>query len=65
VRLVDEDAGPAELAHLLPRVVVVGSRLGELTHALRLEAVGEQVLGGALDRLLVVREVEVHNRASP
>ena len=60
VLLVDEDAGPAELGHLLPGVVVVAARLGELAHALRLEARGEQLVGRPLDRLLVVREVEVH-----
>ena len=52
--------GPAELAHLLPGVVVVLAGLGQLAHPLELEAVREEVLGGALDRLLVVGEVEVH-----
>ena len=60
VLLVDEDARPAELGHLLPGVVVVAARLGQLAHALRLEARGEQLVRGALDRLLVVGEVEVH-----
>jgi hypothetical protein len=54
VLLVDEDARPAELAELLPSVLVVAPGLGQLAHVLELEAVGEQVLGGALDRLLVV-----------
>jgi hypothetical protein len=65
VLLVDEDAGPAQLAELLPGVVVVGAGLRELADALELEAVGEQVLRGPLDRLLVVREVEVHLGSFP
>ena len=60
VLLVDKDARPAELGHLLPGVVVVVAGLGQLAHALGLEARGEQLVRGALDRLLVVREVEVH-----
>ena len=46
--------------HLLPGVVVVAPGLGELAHALGLEARREHLVGGALDRLLVVCEVEVH-----
>ena len=54
VLLGDEDAGPAQLAELVPGGVVVVAALGELAHVLELEALGEQVLGGALDRVLVV-----------
>ena len=60
VLLGDEDPGPAELADLLPGVVVVAPALGERANALGREARREEVLGGALDRLLVVGEVEVH-----
>ena len=35
VLLVDRDPGPAELADLLPEVVVVAPRLGQLAHLLR------------------------------
>ena len=53
--------GPAELGHLPPAggvgAVVAG---GDLPHPLRFEAGGEEVVGGLLDRLLLVGEVEVH-----
>ena len=52
--------GPAELAHLVPDRVVVLARLGQLAQLLGLVARGEELLRGALDRALVVGEVEVH-----
>ena len=57
-------AGPAELGHLVPvgcvEAVVAG---GELADPLGFEARGEEVVGGRLDRLLLVGEVEVHGRS--
>jgi hypothetical protein len=54
VLLADEDAGPAELAELAPGGLVVLGLLRELADPLHLEALGEELLGGALDRVLVV-----------
>ena len=64
VLLGDGDAGPAELAELLPQRVVGAARLGVLAHALRRGARAEQLAGGALDVALVVGEPEVHGYAT-
>ena len=56
-------AGPAELGHLVPvGLLEAVLALGQLADALGLVAGGEEVVGGRLDRLLLVGEVEVHRR---
>src|SRR5207248_10287609 len=60
VTFLHEDAGPPQLRHLAPDRVVVLAGLGELAQLLRLEARRQELVGGGLDRLLVVGVVEVH-----
>ena len=64
VLLGDGDAGPAELAELLPQRLVGAGGLRVLAHALGAGARAEQLAGGALDVALVVGEPEVHGYAT-
>ena len=64
VLLADRDAGPAQLAQLARERVVVGARLGGLADLRHRRAVGQQVMRGALDLLLVLGQCESHLRSS-
>ena len=56
-------AGPAQLGHLVPiGLLEAVLALSQLADAIGLVAGGEEVVGGRLDRLLLVGEVEVHGR---
>ncbi len=60
VLLRDRDPGPAELAELLPHVLVEATLLGLRPHRVGLEARGGEALRRRLDLLLLVVESEVH-----
>ena len=63
IRFRDDHAGPPELDDLLPLLIGEPALvLGQLAHRLRLVASLEKFPRGALDRLLIVGEVEVHQR---
>jgi len=56
----DGDTRPAELRDLLPEAAVIGARLGQFPHLRGRKTGGEELVGGALDLLLFVVQVEVH-----
>jgi len=62
VLLGHDNARPAQLRELMPLGIGEAARVdGQFTHRLRAVARGEQLAGGALDRALVVGELEVHD----